>query len=131
MSLFITTIIDDFGDISSFLFLPVIITYGCNWNGISSSCNGATDLRLASSVLLSLMPPFFLFFLGLFLDFPGLSLLFSLVELILDLQGLLVSLIIPKIETDFQKLFSLRARLILMSTFWNLGPGLSIVGCSD
>ncbi len=70
MALFVATITGDFGDILGLLLL-LTTTYGYGWSSISPSCSGATLLRSALPVPLSLVFLSFLFLPGLFLGFLG------------------------------------------------------------
>lgn len=85
MALLVTIIVGDFGYVLGFsLFLTTSVRdYG--WSGISFSCNEAIILQLASSILLSLISLFFLFFLDFSFSLLGLEPLFGLVDLILAL----------------------------------------------
>ncbi len=107
MPLFITIITGDFGDISGFLPLFLsLATCGCSWSGISSSCSGVRPFAPSLTAFLLFL------FLGFLKGLLGLGALFNWVGLILGLWGLLISLIVPRIETHLQELFLLRALLI-------------------
>lgn len=93
MYLLITVVVGDLKGISDFLFLLLALTtYG--QSGISSSYGRARSLMSLLTVFL------LLFFSGFFRGFFGLKTLFSLVGLILGLQGVFVSLIVSRVKTD-------------------------------
>ncbi len=106
MTLFVATIAGDFGDISGFLLLLLsLTTCGCGWSDISSSCGVRPFASSLAALLLFLFP-------GLLRGLLGLRALFGRIGLVLGLRGLLVSLIVPIIETHLQRSFPFGAPLI-------------------
>ena len=133
----ITTIASDFGYILSFCFFLTTFARGCDWSGISSSCSGATILRLALSVLLFLMSPFF-FLLSFFLDLLGFGPLFDLIGLImaLSLGGhvwffLRLFKLVAKVDTHLQRFFSPVTPLIQVGIFMNTSFNLIPIGFAN
>ncbi len=123
MTLFVATIVGDFGNISWLLLLLLsLTTCGCGWSGISSSCG----VRPFASSLAALL---LFFFPGLLRRLLGLGNWFDRVGLILGLRGL--RLIVPRIETHIQGLFPLGAPVIKVVTPLDLSPGFSLIACSD
>ncbi len=101
MTLFVTTIAVDFGNISGLLLLLLsLTTFGCGWSGISSSCG----VRFFAPSLAALL---FFLFPDLLRGLLGLGNLLNRVGLILGLRGL--RLIVPRIEIHLQGSFPLGA----------------------
>lgn len=78
-TLFVTTVVGDFRDISSFLLLLFLALATCGWNGISFNCGGA---KLFTSSLVTFL---LFFFPGLLKGLFGLRALFGLIGLIFSL----------------------------------------------
>ncbi len=86
MNLLIIVIVSDLRDIflRAWAIALLLFLVLCDLSSINPNCDEAT-VSSFSSLLLSLMSPSFLFFLGLFLGLHNLGSLFSLVSLILTL----------------------------------------------
>ncbi len=93
VTLFVITIADDFGNVLRlFLLFLSLTTCGCGWSSISSSY----EVRPFAPSLVALLLFLFSGLLRGLLSFEG---LFGQIGLVFGLQGLLVSLIVPRIET--------------------------------
>ncbi len=126
----ITVITDDLVEVRPLSAVTLAILLFC-WG-----CIRPRGRSVAFSLLSPYSPVLLFFFssllrlLGLFVPLRLLSSFFCLrAGLFLGLLGLLVSLIIPRIETHLQGLFPFGTPLMKVGTPLNLGPGLSLIGC--
>lgn len=118
------TIVKSLKSILGLLFFLLLAFISYDQSNISFKYGEGSLSTLSMTVLL----------LGFFLDyFKGLlsfETLFSLVGLILSQKyhDLLVNLIVVRIQTHFQKTFSLGVLLIYVNTSLNLGINFSFIG---